>query len=116
MVAQPLFLPYLVFQMNPKRMSVFKVTNELAPMCSLFWEGQHRRIALGMVHNRNKSAIGTCIPDVIGIMFFRDMPQQVAFFISEISFPTFFFVVSFKQILDWGANSFVTLITDINVF
>ena len=49
-------------------------------------KGQHRRIALGMVHNRNKSAIGTCIPDVIGIMFFRDMPQQVSFIISEVSF------------------------------
>ena len=59
-------------------------------MCSLFWECQHRRIALGMVHNRNKSAIGTCIPDVIGIMFFRGIPQQVAFIISEVSFLQFF--------------------------
>ena len=51
-----------------------------------------------MVHNRNKSAIGTCIPDVIGIMFFRDMPQQVSFIISEVSFAqTFFSVVALEQ-------------------
>ena len=82
---------------------------------SLLWEGHHRRIALGMVHNRNKFAIGTCIPDVIGIMFFRDMPQQVSFIISEVSFPTNYFLVAFKQMLDWGANAFVTLNTNVRV-
>ena len=73
-------------------------------------EGQHRRIALGMVHNRNKSAIGTCIPDIIGIMFFRDMPQQVSFIISEVSFAqTFFPLLPSNKSLDLGAVSFVTM-------
>ena len=74
-------------------------------------EGQHRCIALGMVHNRNKSAIGTCIPD-IGIMFFRDMPQQVSFIICEASLAHTFSVVAFKQKFGLGAISFVKIKRD----
>ena len=47
-------------------------------MCCLCGKGQHSCIALGMVHNGNKSAIGTCIPEVIDIMFFRCLSKSLS--------------------------------------